>query len=428
MEIDRRSFLLGLGTLTVASALPLKAQAKPALKGLSILQGYTNETTTQLTVDVESDKKVFYTLTDVQTKKVISPDYVKPVIYKGKSVRVDKLKFSGLELGHKYSFTVKDKKKKLLDERFLTSCDLSKTGARIALMSCMNTMFGNQDKIWPQAENANVDYIFIIGDAVYADLLFLHGPGYYWNQFVDTREELPLYRWKNLKPVLAVWDDHDFGKNDADGNYKYKDHAFHTFKAFFAQEPDNVNLFDGYANSFFFSAFNQNFVFFDSRYYRGLKNDDGSKSFLGTKQIDWMMGALKNRNKPTLIMEGSPFYSGVEKGGSFQVNNQPELDYLMGKLKGLNVPMMFAAGDLHLSEVASVPKEILGYDTFEIVSSCMHSTKKKKFYSHPHTQLHGHLGENFVVIQQTGLAGDAAWKTTCIGEDSVPFETVLRVG
>ncbi len=426
--MDRRDFLLGLGTITVASALPLKAQAKPALKGLSILQGYTNETTTQLTVDVDKDAKVSYALTDVQTKKVISPDYVKPVTFKGKDVRVDKLKFSGLELGHKYSFTVKDNKNKLLDERYLTPCDLSKTNARIALMSCMNIMFGDKDKIWPQAEAADVDYIFILGDAVYADLIFMHGPGYYWNQFVETREEVPLYRWKNLKPVLAVWDDHDFGKNDGNGNYKYKNQAFHTYKAFFAQEPDNKNLYDGYANSFFFSAFNQNFVFFDNRYYRDLINADGSKSFLGKPQIDWMMGALKNRNKPTMIMEGSPFYSGVEKGGSYQVNNQPELDYLMGKLKSLNVPIIFAAGDLHLSEIATVPKQILGYDTFEIVSSCMHSTKKKKFYSHPHTQLFGHLNENFIVIQQTGLAGDAAWKTTCIGEEAVAFETVLKVG
>ena len=435
MEIDRRSFLLGLGTIaagtaaaSAVTAIPLRANAATKIKGLSILQGYTTETATQLTVDVDIEAKVSYSLTDIKTKKVLQPDSVKSVSYDGNSTRVDKIKFSSLELGHKYEFTVKEKKK-TLDQRFLQACDLNNTNARVAVMSCMNTMFGDRDKIWAQAEKSNCDYYFFIGDAVYADLLWLYGPSYYWSRFVNTREDVPFYHWKNLKPVLSVWDDHDFGKNNSDGTYKYKDQAFHTYKAFFAQEPDNKNLYDGYANSFFFSAFGQNFAFFDSRYYRGLTNADGTSSFLGTDQINWMTKALKSRpDRPTLIMEGSPYYAGVEKGGSYSTVNAPELEYFMKQMKSLNAPCIFAGGDLHLTEISKMPKEILGYETYEIISSCMHSTKQKKFHSNPHEQVNGYLKQNFVVLQNIGLNGNAAWKTTCIGEDTVSFETVLKVG
>lgn len=80
--MNRRGFLAGAGVVAAASSLPTTVfAASSASQGLSILQGLTTATTTQLSVDVEKDKKVAYTLIDVATKRAIAPLSVKPVTF-----------------------------------------------------------------------------------------------------------------------------------------------------------------------------------------------------------------------------------------------------------------------------------------------------------------------------------------------------------
>lgn len=435
-KLNRRNFIAGAGALGLAACSPDPKSADLIIdplksnSGFSILQGLTTETTTQLSVDLEKSLQVVYVLTDVDTKKEVSAESIKPVTFGDSKVRVDKIKYVGLELGHKYQLLVKDKKRnKVLDERYLTTVDLSKKDARIAIMSCMNDGKSARSQIWPSAEVADLDYMFFIGDNVYGDMWIMHGPSYLWSRYVETRKNIPYYHWKNLKPVIAVWDDHDFGKNNAGGDYKHKDSAFRTFKTFFAQEPDGQTLVNGYANSCILQAFGQNFVFFDNRYYRGLKNAKGDKGFLGIEQIDWMSKAVSSRPKPTWLMQGAPMFGRIEKMSSYQANAPEELDYFLGKVRSWGVPTIFAGGDLHYTEVSSVAKSVLGYNSYELISSCMHSNTKSAFYDNPNPQLKGFLKENFLVLEQTGGAGNPVWKVECIGKSStLPFTMELKVG
>lgn len=434
-KLNRRKFIAGAGALGLAACSPDTNTADYIIEpmksssGLSILQGLTTQTTTQLSVDVEKSLQVVYVLMDVDTKRVVNPESVKPVTFGDSKVRVDKIKYSGLELGHKYQLIVKDKKNKVLDERYLTTVDLGKKDARIAIMSCMNDSKSARSQIWPSAEVADLDYMFFIGDNVYGDFWIMNGPSYLWNRYVESRKNIPYYHWKNLKPVLAVWDDHDFGKNNAGGDYKHKDSSFQTFKTFFAQEPDGDALMTGFANSSYFQAFGQNFVFFDNRYYRGLKNASGEVGFLGRDQIDWMSKAVSARPKPTWLMQGAPMFGRTQKASSYEVNAPQELDYFLSKVRSWGVPTIFAGGDLHYTEVSSIDKSVLGYGTYELISSCMHSNTKSAFYDNPNPQLKGFLKENFLVLEQTGGAGNPVWKVECIGKNStVPFTMELKIG
>jgi phosphodiesterase/alkaline phosphatase D-like protein len=430
--MDRRKFLMGAGALSAATILPepLYARERRPESGFSILQGLTTETTTQLSVDIERNLIVHYSLTDVETGKIFVPT-VKAVRQSSSDMRVDKLKFTGLELNHKYKLLVQDKKKKVLDERFLKTVDLNKKNARIGFMSCMNDSFGDMRDAWQAAASVEVDYLFFIGDSVYGDMLWLHGPNYLWRRYVNTRAKLPFYHWKNLTPVIAIWDDHDFGKNDRGGDYEHKDVAYEYFQTFFAQEPlENDQVFlNGFGNSRYFQAFGQNFVFFDSRFYRGLTNSAGQKGFLGVEQIDWMSKVIYDRPKPTLAITGSPFYGRLQKTASYQVNAPEEFEYFKQKMRGWGVPAMFIAGDLHYSEVSSIAKSEVGYDTVEIVSSCMHSTKKTKYYDNPNPHISGYTNENFIVLEKSGLSFDPTWRMTCIAASGkIPFEGDIEIG
>ena len=423
--MDRRDFLRH-STLTAAvlAASPAYSEDKTRrsdnsrLTGLSILQGYTNENTTQLAVCVGKSEQVSYSLTDVESDSKIEPTIVKSVKFGSSDTRVDKVKFSGLSLGHKYHLQIFNKKNKLLDDRYLTTVDLNKSGARVALMSCMNDLSGVNSGVWKAAAEANLDYIFFIGDAVYGDFLFFHGPSYLWSRYIESRDKIPFYRWKNLKPVIATWDDHDYGKNNEDGGYKHKETALQHFETFFAQEPDDTSLIKGQANSVFLQAFKHNFALYDSRYFRGYANPDSSQAFFGHEQIHFMSNIVRNNPLPTWVLNGSPIYGRSEKNASYQVNAPEELEYFLREIKSWNCPVIFGAGDLHYSEVSKISKEVLGYETFELVSSCMHSTKKKTFFDNPNPQLNGYLHENFLMLEQIGLATDPVWNVSCVNDEA----------
>lgn len=435
--MNRRDFLLQASTvaattLTTDSAFSKTIAPKEIskVKGLSILQGLTTPTSTQLSICLSKDEKVYYTLTDVETGRVYEPSSERSVIFKTSETRVDKIKFTELELGHEYQLLVRTQKRnKVLDERFLKTVDLNRHGVKIGIMSCMLDLAGNKEKIWRSAEAANVDYIFFVGDAVYGDLWIFHGPGFLWSRYVESREKIPFYRWKNLKPVIAVWDDHDFGKNNRGGDYKHKNSAYHHFQTFFAQEPDGEYLFRGYANSSYFRAFQQNFVFFDNRFYRGLQNSDGSIGFFGHDQINWMTNAVGSSANPTWVMNGSPLFGRLEKQGTaFQPSAPEEFDYFSKKLSGWSSPILFAAGDLHYSEVSTIGREHFGYETLELISSCMHSTKRKKFYDNPNPKLAGYLEENFVLLEQIGVAGEPIWHVKSIAKGlQIAFELEIQI-
>ncbi len=436
--MKRRDFLKAAGALAATEILlatiPYNAFANNLLKvqasGLNILQGLTTETTTQITVDLAKQLKVEYTIVDRDTGRIFQPQWIRNNMNAKSPWRVDRIFFSQLELGHNYQLNVKDTaSNKNLDERFLTTVDLNKENAKIAVMSCMKDSASARVKIWASALAANADYYFFIGDTVYGDTLFSHGPDKLWSRFIETRSNISLYQWKNLKPVIATWDDHDFGKNNEDGNYKHKDSTLKIFKAFYGQESQGSILSEGPGNATYFRAFNQNFFFLDSRYFRGLPHQNIS-GFLGAQQMAWASQIMSTANGPTWIMEGSPFFGRVNKSKtSYQAAAPQELDLFLKEVSRWNAPAVFMGGDVHYSEVSRLNKNILGYESYEFISSCMHSSTKSGYYDNPNQHIQGYLKENFLVFEKTGRVSDASWKVSCIGTDSkLQFNGLYNVG
>lgn len=427
--MKRRLFLKNLATLSATPALlgPLDFSRisneiwrfQVSQNGLSILQGITDETSTQLTVDLPVDLSVEFTLLEDSRRRIHHPVQVRTCTRPPSAMRTDKVFFSGLEPGRRYTLLVKDTgANKILDERYLATVDLSKRNARIAVMSCMNDLHINQNPIWQTAQNAAADYYFFLGDAIYGDPLIVHGPDLLWRRFVDGRNTIPFYKWKHLKPVIAVWDDHDFGKNNAGHGYVHKDQNKVTFQSFFAQEPVEGLLQSGPGIARYFRAFHQNFFFFDNRYFRGLNN-----GFLGHEQIEWASQIMAGASGPVWIMEGSPFYGRSDKGAdaSYESAAPAEFSALKHEIKKWNQPAIFIGGDVHYSEVSRIERSELDYSTYELISSCMHSSSKSVYYQNPNVHLGGTFKQNFLLLDKQGLAQDPSWNVSCFGEGQSPL-------
>ena len=106
-------------------------------KGFSVLQGLTDETTTQLSIDVPKDHEVFYRLVDRSSGSLIDPQAVNRQSRDFSSWAVDQVSFVGLRLGVVYLFQVLDAEAAVLDERELKTVDLGNPEPRIAALSCM---------------------------------------------------------------------------------------------------------------------------------------------------------------------------------------------------------------------------------------------------------------------------------------------------
>lgn len=435
--MNRRDFLkvstISASVIALDMATPDTVFAKNPLNnldivrtaGFSIMQGLTTYDSTQLSIDVPKDMKVHYQLMDASSGRLFLPVYQKSASRSKSKWRVDKVGYSNLPVLGRFVFRVIDDKGAVLDERNLSLLDLSKRNPRLGLMSCMDEDSKNIDAIWSQVEKSNCDMFFFFGDHVYGDTaLIFDSPDMLWDKYLLTRQLVPYYHWKNLKPALVVWDDHDYGRNNADGKYKHKNDSMVTFRAFTAQEAIAGNFEAGPGVSSFFRAFGQKFILLDNRWFKNISYD-GIKGFLGKEQIDWAISKLSQGNEPNWIIEGSQFFQTGKE--CFLTQARPECEIFTKKVGQLNSPSLFVAGDVHYTEISKAPKNLLGYDTIEITSSCLHSTPKKKPPKNP-ARLQSAVQENFVVVDILPTQFDLSFDLQSIGLRNVNFKDTYNIG
>jgi hypothetical protein len=82
---------------------------------------------------------------------------------------------------------------------------------------------------------------------------------------------------------------------------------------------------------------------------------------------------LENVKGPILLATGSSFFASYAEGESFAGEYPIDFKKFLKQLKSSKVPLMFISGDLHYGEVSKIESSILGYETYELLSSPFHS-------------------------------------------------------
>ena len=105
-------------------------------------------------------------------------------------------------------------------------------------------------------------------------------------------------------PLMAIWDDHDYGKDNSDGTYQYKKAARKVFKENF---PDYSFIDEDGGIYYKFSIADVDIFVLDTRWYRSpMQNEDGEvKTMLGSKQLEWLLNELKNSDAKFKIVFSS---------------------------------------------------------------------------------------------------------------------------
>jgi alkaline phosphatase D len=106
---------------------------------------------------------------------------------------------------------------------------------RIAFGSC-----AKQDKdqpIWEAIFAAKPDLFVFLGDNIYADT---RDPKVMAAKYATLAAKPHFKRLRDTVPVVAIWDDHDFGENDAGADYPMKAESRRQFCDFWGEPADSV--------------------------------------------------------------------------------------------------------------------------------------------------------------------------------------------
>ncbi len=333
------------------------------------------------------------------------------------------LDYVGLKPGHHY-LICHSLSENAPECKFITQTDAPVKDLDFLVGSCafMTTGFtkgifpGTDVKIYRHMIRSRSDFMIWLGDNVY----YL-GKDYksYNNMFLRNlklRESFKmLQNFLAAQPNYAIWDDHDYGWNDADRTFPLKDSALKVFRSFWP----NTYETDIKQTYFTFRYNDAEFFMTDGRWFRSPPGDTAG-DFLGIEQLKWLKEKLLKSNATfKFICMGSQVLNDNEHGESYahypkERNNL--LDYIVdNNIKGV----IFLTGDKHYSELS---KRIWrGYTFYDFTSSPLTSVvlprKGIKTFNNP-LSVKGTViyQKNYGRINITGAAGNRSLKLAIYGK------------
>lgn len=432
MNFKRRDFLklaMLVGPVihsfqALASKLNSKRSVSSTDTRLPILQGATNATSTQISILANEAITISVALEDgSKSQAKINEEVASRTFSAWKAHRIH---VENLQPKTHYQLIITDSSGRVIDSRIFSTLDPDKKESRLALASCMRDNKPGQDAMWAAVAESKPDLLFLLGDNVYVD----DGPSgdeemsesKIWKRYIETRTTLALYRFPVLVPTLATWDDHDYGHNNTYGYNSWLEYSSKIFRTMYPQDGIIAEVSQGPGISTSFRAFGQQFYFMDNRTFRGTRII--GLHHWGAEQEEWMFKQVGESEEPAWLFSGSQFFGGYRYGWSFEGTNKRRFKYLMNKLQEFKAPFLFGSGDVHYTEIMKIEKEKVGYETFEVTSSSIHSNAKEP--QKGNKRRIASIGEyNFVIADVKAGKQSLEMDLTSIGSGSKQFFKLL---
>jgi alkaline phosphatase D len=249
----------------------------------------------------------------------------------------------------------------------------------IAIGSCFfladaNPIWGSQNygggyEIFDAIAAKKPDAMVWMGDNLYFQPQDELDPAQMAARYRRQRAFAPLQSLLTSTSNVAIWDDHDYGPNDADLSYTMKGEALTLFRRYWANPsyglPETAGVFGR-------ARFGDVDIFLlDDRYYRSANNllDGPDKTMFGGKQLEWLRNALVYSSAPIkLVVNGSQMWNRVNKfegWNHFTAEQRAFADWLLAqRIEGL----IFLSGDRHYTELLKIDR-VGGYPIYEFTSS-----------------------------------------------------------
>lgn len=291
------------------------------------------------------------------------------------------------------------------------------------------------------------DLFIYLGDNIYGDTKEMDVLKAKYAQLAAKTE---FQRLKKNTRILATWDDHDYGWNDAGKWYPFKEASKQIFLDFFEEPMDSERRkHEGIYTSYDFASNGKKLQIIlldnrtfrsDLRRYRGELNHESKyfypldyypheiedSTLLGKKQWAWLEEELRKPADIRIIGSGTQFgitYNGYESWANFP-HEQKRMLELIKKTKANGV--LFISGDVHYAEISKLDYDGL-YPIYDFTSSGITSTWH--FATPNENRIEGPVMENhFGLLTIDWQKSDPEIKMECIDfKQNQRFEFSLKL-
>jgi alkaline phosphatase D len=275
----------------------------------------------------------------------------------------------------------------------MLSCKKHPLVTKIAFGSC-----GNQDTPQPVlsiAADIKPDAFIFLGDNIYGDTDNMDTLNQKYGRWMAQPDYKKL---DSATKIFAIWDDHDYGRNDAGGHYPFKKESKEIFLKVFKEPAESERRkHDGIYKTEYIKIGGKTIqvLLLDVRTFRNdlllYKKGDSlprkeyfytpdykphtspDSTLLGAEQWKWLEAELSKQADLRLICSGSQF--GIEYNGYEAWANYPhEQKRMLGIIKKTKTNgVVFLTGDVHYGEISKLEEPGL-YPVYDITASGITST------------------------------------------------------
>ena len=285
--------------------------------------------------------------------------------------------------------------------------------------------YGDGYGIFNSIADQHPDLMLWLGDNVY-----LREPDWgSWSgilhRYTHTRSLPEMQRLLRSTHHYAIWDDHDFGPNDADGSFVNADMAREAFDLFWPNPPRTAPGVGGITTAFSYA--DVDFFLLDDRSFRVPPDvvTDTAMMF-GEAQLDWLIRALKYSDATFKVVAsgGQILNSGAvyENFATYPRERKSLLDRLNGEdLQNV----IFLTGDRHHSVLSRMdqPNGLALYDlTVSPLTSGTHEPKEENKFAVEGTlvvernfatlRFSGPKKERILTVTVRGASGKTLWENS----------------
>ncbi|QQS46094.1 MAG: alkaline phosphatase family protein [Acidobacteriota bacterium] len=285
----------------------------------------------------------------------------------------------------------------------------SRVISRIAFGSC-----ATQDRpqpIWDSILATRPEIFLFIGDNIYGDTEDMS----VMRAKYDLLDAIPGFRRLSRRvPILATWDDHDYGLNDGGANYPKRAESQQVMLDFFgipAGSPRRSRAGVYHAVIAGPAGKRVQFILLDTRYHRSplkpkppgdptpgryVPDDDPDKTMLGDEQWQWLAEQLRQPAELRIIASSIQVVA-EDHGWEKWMNLPRERERLFRLIRDTGV--VFISGDRHLAELSMMDGGT-GYPVYDLTASGMNNASHnwRAYETNRHRVGTMNWGDNFGLI------------------------------
>ncbi|MBI4230250.1 MAG: alkaline phosphatase D family protein [Planctomycetes bacterium] len=213
---------------------------------------------------------------------------------------------------------------------------------RIGITSCFDDREFPEARGYAALASLEPDFVLALGDNAYIDSTKVAA---HRLRYRSLRSVAPLAALACHVPTLAVWDDHNFGKNDSGGWLPGKGAFLSCFRDYWPNPP--CPLGEGEGCCFAARVGDVGIWMLDGRWHRTAPGESGA-TMLGERQRAWLTESLaSSAARVKLVAIGVPWCGRMKKPDSWAAYIE-ERDALFAEWARCRIPgIVLLSGDTH---------------------------------------------------------------------------------